>query len=251
MPKIKTGFVAMDKHFGGIPEIGLILLAAPPKTGKSWTMANLATCFIREHKDKNVMIFTIEMIAEELKLRFSKSKLTKEEEDRIFVDDGILTPEEIISRASTIGNLGIVMVDFADLLIQGETTESSTAHIYRTFMTGAKKLHCPILLLAQLSRKYTGGIPRPHHIRWSGLAEALAWAIFMIYNPNQDWFAEDTTSELLPPVKNRSYLIGWAIRGGFPEIHKDDSPGAVSIPFKGTVGWKTTDEGRWFSLSKL
>ena len=32
--------------------------------------------------------------------------------------------------------------------------------------------------------------------------------------------------------------------------HRDDSPGAIQIPFKGNKGWKHNDKGEWFNLRK-
>jgi hypothetical protein len=117
-------------------------------------------------------------------------------------------------------------------------------------MFGAKQLHCPIVALAQLSGNYQGGVPRPQYLRYTRLAEALAWQIIMLYNPSEDYFADDTDSDLLPIVDGFGYAICWKVRGGFRK-HKGESPGAISIPFKGSKGWHPKDEGRWFSLRKF
>lgn len=161
-------------------------------------MVNLAICWASKHKKENVAIFTLEMMKEEIKRRFDEIyKLSESTQDRIQINDAIVTPEEVIAKASTIENLGLVCIDFADLLIKGDTTESAMAHIYRTFMLGAKTLGCPVVLLSQLNRGYSGGIPRPKDIRYTGLAEALGWLILMLYNPSTDWFAEEELEDKL------------------------------------------------------
>jgi replicative DNA helicase len=213
-------------------------------------MVGLAGCYATAHPDEQVAIFTLEMMKQEIALRFKEvSHLPKEVMERIQINDSILTPEEVVSKASSFEHLGLVCVDFADLLIKGETTESTMAHIYRTFMLGAKQLSCPIVLLSQLNRGYSGGIPRPTDIRYTGLAEALAWMILMLYNPSNDFFGgeEDDTLSI---VDGTAYIICWKIRGGF-RMHPDDSPGAIQIPFRGSRGWKIDNSGRWFSLKKL
>jgi len=250
IPFKKNGMKAIDDHLMGLPETGQVIVAAPPGTGKTTFMTGLASSWVKEHPTEKVAIFTLEMMAKEIKMRFGEtSRLTKEQQSRILVnDEAFLTPEDIISKASTIENLGLVCVDFADLLVNGETTESSMAHIYRTFMLGAKHLGVPIVVLSQLNRNYTGGIPRPNNIRYTGLAEALAWMILMLYNPEQDWFKEDS-EDILPVVEGRAYILAWKVRGGFRN-HKDDSPGAIQLQYRGDKGWRTDHPGRWFSLKK-
>lgn len=251
IPFKETGFMPIDTHLGGIPEVGQVIVAAPPGTGKTTFMVGLTGCYARTHSKENVAIFTLEMMQREIALRFKEvMKLDDETMGRIQINDAIITPEEVISKAATITNLGLVCIDFADLLIHGETTESSMAHVYRTFMLGAKQLGCPIILLSQLNRGYTGGIPRPNDIRYTGLAEALAWMILMLYNPGTDWFGEeDSDNNDLPIVDDTAYIVCWKVRGGFRK-HRDDSPGAIQVGFKGNMGWRHNAEGKWFALKK-
>ncbi len=251
LPFKKTGFTAMDTHLGGLPEVGQVIVAAPSATGKTTFMTGLASCWAKEHPKENIAIFTLEMMRQEIAMRFSEtSHLTKEEQSRIQINDAIVSPEEVIAKASTIDSLGLVCIDFADLLIKGETTESTMAHIYRTFMLGSKQLECPVVLLSQLNRGYTGGVPRPNDIRYTGLAEALGWMIIMLYNPALDWFGEeDTENKGLPIREGTAYIIVWKVRGGF-RMHMDESPGAIQLQFKGERGWRLDSPGRWFSLRK-
>ena len=248
IPFKKTGFVALDKHFGGLPAIGQVLVGASPGVGKTTFMLQLVSCWVKEHPDEVVIIYTLEMLKEELKMRLTEVyKLSDEEQSRILVEDMPMTPEETISKTATIEHVGMICVDFADLLIQGETTESEMSHIYRVYMLGAKSLKVTAIILCQLSRNYAGGIPRPHHIRWTGLAEALAWGLIMLYNPSTNWFSDTEDDDILPMVKNHAYIIGWKFRGGF-RVHAEDSPGAIQIPFIGAKGWHYKHDGIWFPI---
>lgn len=252
VPFKETGFVALDEHLGGLPQVGQVIVAASPGTGKTSFMVGLAACWATKHDKEQVAIFTLEMMKQEIAMRFNEViHLSKEIQSRIQINDAIVTPEEVISKAASIENLGLVCVDFADLLIRGETTESTMAHIYRTFMLGSKQLGCPVVLMSQLNRGYTGGIPRPNDIRYTGLAEALGWMILMPYNPSNDWFSEeDMGNNGLPVVDGTAYIVAWKVRGGFRK-HKDESPGAIQLQFKGERGWRLDSPGRWFSLKKL
>jgi hypothetical protein len=251
VPFKETGLAFLDNHLGGLPSVGQVIVAAPPGTGKTTFMAVLAGSWVKRWKTEKVAIFTLEMVSSELKMRFQEvQKLNSDEQSRILLnDEPYISPEDIVSKASTIDNLGLVAVDFADLLIDGETTESSMAHIYRVFMLGAKKLGVPILVLGQLNRNYNGGLPRPNNIRYTGLAEALAWMILMLYNPSKDWFS-DESNDLLPALEGKAYVLCWKCRGGF-RIHKNDSPGAIQVDFNGSMGWRHNLPGKWFSLSKV
>jgi replicative DNA helicase len=247
---IPTGWLPFDTHIGGFPEAGLIVVGGNPGVGKTSTMVKFASKFVKEHKDKTVVIFSIEMLLKEIAGRFREiTDLTKDMESRIMLDDVPVTPEQAINKASTIDNLGLIEIDFADLMIRGETNESSMAHIYRTLMIGAKQLHVPIALYSQLSYAYEGGIPRPRHIRYTSMAQALAWMLLMLYNPSNDFYAEREGVEKDLPIKeDRAYTIAWKIRGGFRK-HRDASPGAIQIPFRGDKGW-SDKAGRWYSLRK-
>lgn len=248
---IETGWKALDTHLGGLPEVGMVIVGGNPGVGKTTWLVKLASCFANCHKNKKVAIFSIEMLREELAYRFKEiEKLDEETRSRIVIDDTPVTPEQAINRASTIDNLGLLITDFADLMIRGETSESAMAHIYRTYMIGAKELRCTNVLLSQLNRNYKGGLPRPFHLRYTSLAEALAWEILMLYNPNIDYFEEDDdANDALPIVDDHAYIIAWKMRGGFVK-HLDDSPGAILLPFKGKLGWRNVD-GKWFSLKKF
>lgn len=245
-----SGWKAIDTHLGGWPEVGMGIVGGNPGSGKTTWLTKAAACYARAHPNKKVGIFSIEMLSAELKYRFSEIEhLDDDVMSRIVVDDTPVTPEQAINKASTIDNLGLLITDFADLMIRGETSESAMAHIYRTYMIGAKELHCTNILLSQLNRNYKGGLPRPFHLRYTSLAEALAWMILMIYNPATDYFEDDdTANDALPIIDNSAYIIAWKVRGGFIN-HLDDNPGAILLPFRGNKGW-ANKEGKWFSLAK-
>jgi replicative DNA helicase len=253
MPFIKTGWKAIDDHIGGFPEIGLVIVGGRPGVGKTWFMVRTVTSFVKQHKDKNVAVFSLEMILAEIAARFKgeeipeSSKPTEEEQKRMFFCDRIMGADEIIQTCTTIPNLGLVCIDFADMMIKGEATEAQMAVLYKTLAFGAKELGCTIVLLAQLSRR--NGIPKPSDLRYTGLAESLGWMIMMLYDPSKDWTVDENDKEdTLPVIDNSAYIICWKIRGGFRQ-HVDDSPGAICIPFKGKFGWHPR-QSKWFTLKK-
>lgn len=247
IPYIKTGYPPIDTHLVGIPAVGLVVVGGSPGSGKTWFWITFSSHFAKQYPDKMVVLFSIEMMLEEVKSRYEVLDLPTEVQDRILICQHPMTVEEIVGKAAGVENLGLIGIDFADLLIRGETSEGSMSNIYRTLMLAAKELYCPIMLFAQLSN-YSGGLPRPNNLRWTRLAEALGWSVWMTYNPVQDWFSEEEAQNTgLPLVENSAFLLAWKMRGGFRK-HLDDSPGAILIPFRGDRGWGS--KSKWFSLRK-
>lgn len=249
VPFIKTGWQIFDEHIGGFPTVGLIIVGGNPTSGKTYTLTKWAASWVKEHPDQQVALFELEQEACEIKDRLDKTEsLTEEQFSRIVITDEPLSLDQILSKCAVIKNLGVVLIDYVDYLVRGETTEPVMSGIYRTAVLGSKQLHCPIVLYAQLSG-YEEGIPKPRHIRWTRLAFGLTWMLCMLYNPSSDEhkFSSDE-DERLPSTPNTAYMIVYKVKGGFRK-HLEDSPGAIAIPFRGDKGWHST-KGRWFSLKK-
>lgn len=247
MPFLETGWKAIDVHLGGIPEVGLVVVGGNPGVGKTTFMRDLTVSFAKKHPKKKLGIYSLEMILPEIAGRYrERGNVTAEVEKRIEINSDPLIAEEIIADASAMDDLGLVVVDFADLMVRGEVTEGKMGDIYRTLAIGAKQLQCPIILLSQLSRSYKGGIPRPENIRWTSLAEILAWMLLMLYRPADDFYAQTDEKAKLPIISDIGYIIAWKVRGGFRQ-HREESPGAIQLSFDGEKGW-ARNEGKWFSL---
>jgi hypothetical protein len=241
---IKTGWKPIDEHLCGFPSVGLIVIGGLPGSGKTWSWIKLSSEFAKFHIDKKVAFFSLEMILGEIKERYDAIKLDKEVQSRILVCPHPMNVESIVAKSATIENLGLVGIDFADLLIEKDTNESEMSHIYRTLMLGAKELNCPVVLYAQLNGS-VGRLPRPNALRWTRLAEALGWSVLMLYNPLSDWREGIETKTKLVKKKGTAYLLAWKMRGGF-RLHMDDSPGAIMIPFRGDIGFG--DKSHWFKI---
>jgi hypothetical protein len=255
VPFVKTGWKVLDDHTGGLPEVGLVVVGGRPGVGKTWFMVNLTTCYTKLHTDKTTAIFSLEMILKEIANRYKGAEIleshkpSKEEQERLYLCERPMSGEEIIQACTTIPNLGLVCIDFADLTIRGEADEGSMSTLYKTLALGAKELGCTIILFSQLSG--STGIPKPSNLRWTRLAEALGWMVIMLYDPSTDWTVDDNneeTNKALPVMDGSAYIIVWKVRGGFRQ-HKDDAPGAICVPFKGKFGWHQS-KSKWFSLKK-
>jgi Replicative DNA helicase len=248
---LPTGWRAFDENLVGLPKVGLVVIGAPPKTGKTTSLIKISVSFIRKYPDKKALLFSFEMPAGEYKKRIHDLNLvhplTEEEENRILICEEIMSVDAManVTAGFAKDNIGLVGIDFVDFLVQDVMDEQKMTHCYLTCATLAKQLSIPVILLSQLNGYYQGGLPRPIHLRFTRMAEALSWMVLMLYNPAQDYFEKKDAG--LPITIGKAYIIAWLIRGGFPN-HLEDSPGAIQISWSGKTGWM--DRGSWRTLQK-
>lgn len=250
MPLRPTGWLPLDTHIGGIPDSGLTVIGAPPGTGKTSAAVRIAECFARDAR--RVGIFTLEMTAGQMHERFIEATdLTPKQRRRyIYLCDEVLTVDELAAIAGRADGLDLIIIDFAELLIDEETSESVMAHIYRTLAMLAKTLGIPIVLLSQLNRSYQYGLPTISMLRNTGMAEALAALIILLHNPQQIYIGQPG-SDTLPPIPGKAYMIVGKSRFGFKRgTIKHKGPGAILVDFRGEQGWGY-NEGRWTPLGAI
>lgn len=247
---IESGWPPLDDHMKGLPETGLVVVGARPGTGKTWFALTLVYHFLTAHPDKYGIFFSAEMPSDELRERLNHMTRDGEPDEdvlsRLYIVDQVEDVEVVQNLSATVENLGIVIVDYADMIVKSFDEPAYTT-LYLTLAKVAKSLRIPLILLSQLSGSYSGGLPRPQNIRYTRIAEAAAWMIFMLWNPSKDSYEDDGSAASLPVYNNRAYCIAWKSRGGFP-MHPDDNPGAILIPFKGE-SWHPR-QSQWFSLTR-
>ncbi len=245
---IQTGYAPWDENFKGIPAASLTIIGASPGVGKTSLMLELCKSMVlrKENAKKKIAIFTLEMtMAQITKRMLDLTKLKKEDKARILLGDGSYNVNEIYAQASRVAsseNLALIAIDFADLLVEDDQTEAIMGKIYRTLAQLAKKTGVPVILLSQLSRAAyeLGGMPRIHHLRYSGLAEAMAALIILLYNPKN--IAINVNDKgILPVAQGKGYLIAGKSRYGY--VH--GGPGAVLVDWDGEGGWGKKGLGWW------
>ena len=238
-PWILTGYEPIDKHIGGLPEAGLIVVGASPGVGKTTLMLKIAKSMVKKHKKKKVAIFTLEMTMTQITSRMLEidDTLTDSEKDRILLGETAYNVKEIYaiaSRTAASDNLSLICIDFADQMVEGEQTESIMGQIYRVLSMLAKRTGVPVLLLSQLNREtYKGGEPRINHLRYSGMAEAMSALILLIYNPSNILISFEKDKSVLPTTPGIAYLLVGKSRFGF----KEGAPGGIKVEWDGKLGW--------------
>lgn len=213
---VSTGFVDLDKKTAGLQPSDLIIVAARPSMGKTTFAMNLCENAAMM-QDKPVLIFSLEMPANQIMMRMLASlsrvdqtkirtgQLADEDWARIsstmgilldkknmYIDDSSgLTPMELRSRARRIHRehkgLSMIMIDYLQLMRVPNITENRTleiAEISRSLKALAKELNVPVVALSQLNRgleQRADKRPVNSDLRESGSIEQDADVIMFIY----------------------------------------------------------------------
>ena len=266
---ITTGFKDIDKQTSGLQDSNLIIVAGRPSMGKTAFMMNMAeAALMEEGKDRRLLIFSLEMPAQDLVMRMLSSlghidqtkirtgDLGPDDWDRImpnanrlsnmklYIDDSAgLTSMDIRSRARRLvreskGNLDMIMVDYLQLM-QGSSNHENRAveisEISRSLKAIAKEFQCPVVAGSQLNRGLEQrGDKRPvmSDLRESGAIEQDADVIIAIHREHvYDNTAERNLAELII-LKQRNGPIGTQKLTFFPEYTKfeDHASDAYDVP---------------------
>ncbi|WP_203343742.1 replicative DNA helicase [Vibrio diabolicus] len=213
---VDTGFTDLNKKTAGLQGSDLVIVAARPSMGKTTFAMNLCENAAMQ-QEKPVLIFSLEMPAEQLMMRMlaslSRVDQTKirtgqlDDEDwarisstmgilmqkkNMYIDDSSgLTPTEVRSRARRIarehGGLSMIMVDYLQLMRVPSLTDNRTleiAEISRSLKALAKELNVPVVALSQLNRSLeqrSDKRPVNSDLRESGSIEQDADLIMFIY----------------------------------------------------------------------
>ena len=214
---VTTGFTDLDKKTAGLQPSDLIIVAARPSMGKTTFAMNLCENAAMA-SDKPVLVFSLEMPAEQIMMRMIASLArvdqTKirtgqnldeiewskigsvfgmfKQKNNLYIDDSSgLTPTEVRSRARRVyrenGGLSMIMVDYLQLMRAPAFSDNRTleiAEISRSLKALAKELQVPVVALSQLNRtleQRADKRPVNSDLRESGSIEQDADLIMFIY----------------------------------------------------------------------
>ena len=240
---LTTGFIDLDRMTSGLQPSDLVIVAGRPSMGKTSFAMNLIENAALV-SDRPLMVFSMEMPAEQLVIRMlsslgridqSRVRTGKLEQDdwpklasateklkgtQVFIDDTpALTPTELRSRIRKLvreqGDLGMVMVDYLQLMRVAGSNEGRTAEISeisRSLKAIAKEFKCPVVALSQLNRSLEqrpNKRPVNSDLRESGAIEQDADVIMFIYR--DEVYNEDSPDKGVAEIiigKQRNGPIG-------------------------------------------
>ncbi|WP_339805105.1 replicative DNA helicase [uncultured Marinobacter sp.] len=241
---LTTGFNDLDEWTSGMQPADLIIVAGRPSMGKTTFAMNVVENALLA-AETPIVVFSMEMPADALVMRMlsslgridqSRIRSGKLEEDDwprltsavsllkdkpLYIDDTpALSPTEMRSRARRIarengGKLGLIMVDYLQLMRVPGNTEGRTAEISeisRSLKGLAKELSCPVVALSQLNRSLEqrpNKRPVNSDLRESGAIEQDADVIMFVYR--DEVYNEDTQDKGIAEIiigKQRNGPIG-------------------------------------------
>jgi replicative DNA helicase len=240
---VTTGFAKLDEMTSGLQDSDLIIVAARPSMGKTAFAMNLVENALFG-SEKPVLVFSMEMPADAIIMRMISSigrinqtnvrngqlseeewpklasAITKLKDKPLFIDDtAALTPTEVRARARRLvrehGDLGLIMIDYMQLMRVAGNTEGRTAEISeisRSLKTIAKEFQCPVVALSQLNRSLEqrpNKRPINSDLRESGAIEQDADVIMFIYR--DEVYNEDSPDKGIGEIiigKQRNGPIG-------------------------------------------
>ena len=246
---IPSGFYDLDNLTDGFHENELIIIAARPAMGKTALALNMATNVALKSK-KSVIIFTLEMRAEQLVSRMISSlgqveakkiqngsldskdwqrvneAMSQLSETNIYIDDSPgITIGDIKAKARRVAsndeNLGMILIDYLTLIGSmgryAGNRQQEVSEISRALKMLALELKIPVVTLAQLSRTpelRENKRPVLSDLRESGSIEQDADIVAFIYRDdyyNEASKIDDNMSKTEIIIrKNRSGRVGTA-----------------------------------------
>ena len=243
IPGLSTGMRDLDAKINGLNKSDLLLLAARPAMGKTAFALNLCLNVAKKYKT-TVAMFSLEMSREQLAKRLlaiesfvdsqkmATGKLSEEEWQKIGqaalalsqtdirVDDNAsITVAEMNAKCRRLDNLGLVIVDYLQLMNGSGYGKSSdnrvnvVSDISRSMKIMAKELNVPVVCLSQLSRGPEGRPdkrPMLSDLRESGSIEQDADEVLFLYRDeyyNKDNEENRGVAECIV-AKNRHGEIG-------------------------------------------
>lgn len=212
---LSTGFTDFDQMTSGLQPGDMVVIAGRPSMGKTSFAMNIAE-YAAIKQEKPVLVFSMEMPAEQLALRMISSlgridqhkvrtgQLSDSDwprvtsavsvltESQLYIDDTpALSPLELRTRARRVarkhGGLSLIVIDYLQLMNSPSSRENRTneiSDISRSLKGIAKEFNVPVIALSQLNRgleQRTDKRPVMSDLRESGAIEQDADVIAFIY----------------------------------------------------------------------
>ncbi len=222
LPGLPTGYIDLDTKTTGLQKSDMIIIAARPSMGKTAFALNIAQNAAAA-KGARVVIFSLEMSAEDLGMRMLSMEARKDSKklrtgnldeqdwmdinealDRlaksdIIIDDtpgiGVMEIRNKCRRINQEKPIDLIIIDYLQMMVAErvmENRQQEVTAISRYLKQLAREMECPVLVLSQLSRasEKRAGKHRPllSDLRESGAIEQDADVVLFLYR--EDYYRD-------------------------------------------------------------
>ncbi|MBI4497217.1 MAG: replicative DNA helicase [Chloroflexi bacterium] len=230
LPRIPTGYPALDALLGGLHRSDLVIVAARPGVGKTSLALGFAHHAATRQRAR-AAVFSLEMSKEQLverllaaesgvdsmRLRLGRQNPAEERrildaagklsDAEIYIDDSpFMNVVELRSKARRLHTdrpLDLIVVDYLQLLQgsgYGDNRVAQMSEISRSLKALARELNVPLVALSQLSRAVetrSPHIPMLADLRESGSIEQDADVVMFIYREDM-YYTEEEWNKRFP-----------------------------------------------------
>ncbi len=256
---IRTGFLTLDKYTGGMHKGQLWVVGGGVGHGKTTLAVQIAKNVAKQ--GKKVGVFSLEMTRRSVLERFSCSmaqvdyikyvnnEITHNQNAQVhnemhslsslgilFYDNPSATPETLLSASQDKGFDLIIIDHLHRVKHRSQSSLNEKAfEVANTSKTIARVNDCTVMLIGQFSREHSKrvdgdgnkGRPNMNDFRDSGMIEAEADTILLLYRPSE--YDENK------PVEKAEWII--------PKLRFGQS-GAFPMRWGGLKGWQDLDKYR-------
>ncbi len=234
---IPTRFEKLDRLLIGMGKGDLIVVGGRPGMGKTSFCMDVATN-VAKTTDKNIVVFSLEMSSEQLASRMLSSEALIDSSNmrtgrlddaefekiaeaatvlsrtNIYIDaNPNITPTQMKSKLRRLGNIGLVVIDYLQLMQPDVATDNRVldiASITRAIKLMAKEFEIPIILCSQLARStekrgQKERQPMLSDLRDSGAIEQDADIVLFIYR--NDYYERKDADEATAQDGNSDFII--------------------------------------------
>jgi len=212
---VPMGFAELDEPLSGLNKESLIILAARPSIGKSAFSLQVAANVAKRNvpvlylsPEMSKLQLTKRLLSMESGVPYSKIMSSKKLSDSDITnlkeaDERIRTIPLVIDDASeqsitglrlkarrmqATSGLGLVIIDYLQLLCEGDDSKEAVTKISKGLKAIAKDLEIPVWAVSQLSRNIVyrdSQRPTLSDLRGSGQLEQDADAVLMLFHPKK------------------------------------------------------------------
>jgi len=265
LPGLSTGFTDLDAKTTGLQKSDMIIVAARPSMGKTAFALNIGMAAAK--KGNRIVIFSLEMSAEDLGLRLLAMESRKDSKKLrtgdlsaedwedingaldnmsrmdMVIDDtpgiGVMEMRNKCRRINQEKKIDLIIIDYLQMMTAdkaGESRQQEVTMMSRYLKQLAREMECPVIVLSQLSRaveKRQGSRkPMLSDLRESGAIEQDADLVMFLYRDDyykEDKEDKDNTCEIII-AKQRKGEIGSVYLTWIPQFTKFANQDRSKVP---------------------